>query len=56
MRTRTWHVVAVLVAGFMTTSLAACEEVEEERGKDGFTVGLLLPSRTVPAGSGPTNR
>lgn len=48
MRTRTWHVVAVLVAGFMTTSLAACEEVEEERDKGGFTVGLLLPSRTVP--------
>ncbi|MFK0019952.1 sugar ABC transporter substrate-binding protein [Streptomyces sp. NPDC090798] len=47
MRARTWHVVAVLVAGVMTTSLAACEE-EEETGKAGFTVGLLLPSRTVP--------
>ncbi|MFF2515660.1 sugar ABC transporter substrate-binding protein [Streptomyces sp. NPDC058086] len=47
MRTRTWHVVAALVAGFMTTSVAACEE-EDETGKDGFTVGLLLPSRTVP--------
>jgi D-xylose transport system substrate-binding protein len=47
MRTRTWQVIAALVAGFMTTSLAACEE-EEEKGTDGFTVGLLLPSRTVP--------
>ncbi|WP_405885375.1 substrate-binding domain-containing protein [Streptomyces sp. NBC_01136] len=47
MRTRTWHVIAALVAGFITTSVAACGE-DQEMGPDSFTVGLLLPSRVVP--------
>jgi ABC-type xylose transport system substrate-binding protein len=47
MRTRTRHVVAALVAGLMTASLAACGG-DDEAGADSFTVGLLLPSRTVP--------
>ncbi|MBC9729598.1 sugar ABC transporter substrate-binding protein [Streptomyces sp. TRM68367] len=46
-RTRGWHVVAALVAGLMTLSLAACAE-DEEAGTDGFAVGLLLPSRALP--------
>ncbi|MFF4350264.1 sugar ABC transporter substrate-binding protein [Streptomyces sp. NPDC001530] len=47
MRSRTCHVIAALVAGLMTMSLAACGEDEEAR-TEGFTVGLLLPSRAVP--------
>ncbi|WP_308406691.1 substrate-binding domain-containing protein [Streptomyces sp. AC555_RSS877] len=47
MRTRTRYVVAALVAGLMTIPLAACGG-DDEAGADGFTVGLLLPSRTVP--------
>ncbi|MER5217363.1 substrate-binding domain-containing protein [Streptomyces sp. NPDC002838] len=46
-RTRTRHVVAALVAGVMTLSLAACGG-DDEAGADSFTVGLLLPSRAVP--------
>ncbi|WP_329310927.1 sugar ABC transporter substrate-binding protein [Streptomyces sp. NBC_01262] len=50
-RTPTWHaiapLVAVLVAGLMAVSLAACGE-DHETGADDFAVGLLLPSRTVP--------
>lgn len=54
-RTRTRHAIAVLVVGLMTMPLAACGG-EDEAGKDSFTVGLLLPSRAVPAGSIPTSR
>jgi len=46
-RTRTWHVIAALVAGLMTMPLAACGG-DHEAGTDSFTVGLLLPSRAVP--------
>ncbi|TQE30164.1 sugar ABC transporter substrate-binding protein [Streptomyces ipomoeae] len=47
MRTRTRHVVAALVAGLMTMSLAACGG-DDEAGTDSFSVGLLLPSKAVP--------
>ncbi|WP_330302672.1 MULTISPECIES: substrate-binding domain-containing protein [unclassified Streptomyces] len=47
MRPRTCHVVAALVAGLMTMSLASCER-DGRAAADSFTVGLLLPSRTVP--------
>ncbi|WP_328843847.1 sugar ABC transporter substrate-binding protein [Streptomyces sp. NBC_00258] len=47
MRTRTRQVVAALVAGLMTMSLASCGG-DEAADTDGFTVGLLLPSRAVP--------
>ncbi|MBV7695898.1 sugar ABC transporter substrate-binding protein [Streptomyces sp. TRM70350] len=47
MRPRMRHVVAALVAGLMTVSLAACGE-DGDADTDSFTVGLLLPSRTVP--------
>jgi D-xylose transport system substrate-binding protein len=47
MRTRRRHVIAVLVAGLMTASLAACGG-DGEAGADSFTVGLLLPSRALP--------
>ncbi|MFF4357323.1 sugar ABC transporter substrate-binding protein [Streptomyces sp. NPDC001604] len=47
MRTRLWPVVAALVAGLMTMSQAACGG-DGKAGSDGFTVGLLLPSRSVP--------
>ncbi|MER6417904.1 substrate-binding domain-containing protein [Streptomyces sp. NPDC001137] len=47
MRTRLWPVVAALVAGLMTLSQAACGG-DGKAGSDSFTVGLLLPSRSVP--------
>ncbi|GAB2980374.1 sugar ABC transporter substrate-binding protein [Streptomyces pseudoechinosporeus] len=47
MRTRTRHVIAVLVAGLMTMSVAACGG-DDEAGTDSFSVGLLLPSKAVP--------
>ncbi|MEU9960657.1 substrate-binding domain-containing protein [Streptomyces sp. NPDC050982] len=47
MRTRTRHLVAALVAGLMTMSLASCGG-GDAADRDGFTVGLLLPSRAVP--------
>ncbi|KMS75785.1 ABC transporter substrate-binding protein [Streptomyces viridochromogenes] len=47
MRTRTLHVVAALVAGLMTASLAACGE-DDGAGAESFTVGLLLPNRVTP--------
>ncbi|MGW2718810.1 substrate-binding domain-containing protein [Streptomyces sp. NPDC001492] len=47
MRTRLWHVAAALVAGLMTMSQAACGG-DGKAGSDSFTVGLLLPSRSVP--------
>lgn len=47
MRTRLWQVVAALVAGLLTMSQAACSgDGKAESGS--FTVGLLLPSRSVP--------
>jgi D-xylose transport system substrate-binding protein len=45
--TRARRVIAVLVAGLLTASLAACGG-DDEAGADSFTVGLLLPSRAVP--------
>ncbi|WP_171110344.1 MULTISPECIES: substrate-binding domain-containing protein [Streptomyces] len=47
MRPRIRHVVAALVAGLMTMSLAACGG-DSDADTDSFTVGLLLPSRAVP--------
>ncbi|MFF4800729.1 substrate-binding domain-containing protein [Streptomyces sp. NPDC001351] len=47
MRARLWHVVAALVAGLMTMSQAACGG-GGQAGSDSFSVGLLLPSRSVP--------
>ncbi|MCD9879848.1 substrate-binding domain-containing protein [Streptomyces guryensis] len=47
MRTRLWHVVAALVAGLMTMPQTACGGDSQSRS-DSFTVGLLLPSRSVP--------
>ncbi|MDX3117212.1 MULTISPECIES: sugar ABC transporter substrate-binding protein [Streptomyces] len=44
---RRQHVVAVLAAALMTVPLAACGG-EQKPAREGFTVGLLLPSRTVP--------
>ncbi|KAB1148259.1 sugar ABC transporter substrate-binding protein [Streptomyces luteolifulvus] len=46
-RARGRYVVAALVAGLMTTSLAACGG-DDHVGTDSFSVGLLLPSRAVP--------
>ncbi|WP_128430029.1 sugar ABC transporter substrate-binding protein [Streptomyces cyaneus] len=45
--TRVRRVIGVLVAGLLTVSLTACGS-DGEGGADSFTVGLLLPSRTVP--------
>jgi D-xylose transport system substrate-binding protein len=42
-----WQAVAALVAGLMTMSQAACGG-QDTAGTDSFTVGLLLPSRSVP--------
>ncbi|MCX4878837.1 MULTISPECIES: sugar ABC transporter substrate-binding protein [unclassified Streptomyces] len=47
MRTRGWQAVAALVAALMTMSQVSCGK-DGNAGKDGFAVGLLLPSRTVP--------
>lgn len=47
MRIRVWHAVAALVAGLLTMSQAACAG-DGEAGTDSFTVGLLLPSRSLP--------
>ncbi len=47
MRTPTRHVVATLVAGLMTLPVAACAG-NDKAGGDNFTVGLLLPSRSLP--------
>ncbi|WP_031487221.1 sugar ABC transporter substrate-binding protein [Streptomyces bicolor] len=44
---RTRHIVAALVAGLMTLSLAACGG-EDEAGTERFTIGLLLPNRVTP--------
>jgi D-xylose transport system substrate-binding protein len=44
---RRQHVVAVLAAALMTMPLAACGGGQKP-AREGFTVGLLLPSRTVP--------
>jgi ABC-type xylose transport system substrate-binding protein len=46
-RTRVRHVVAALAAGLITLSQAACGG-DGRAGTDSFTVGLLLPSRSVP--------
>ncbi|MFG2278669.1 substrate-binding domain-containing protein [Streptomyces asoensis] len=47
MRTGRGPVVAVLAAALLTAPLASCGSGEEP-GREGFTVGLLLPSRAVP--------
>ncbi|WP_097257700.1 sugar ABC transporter substrate-binding protein [Streptomyces sp. Ag109_G2-15] len=47
MRTRTRHLVAALAAGLLAIPLAACAG-NDRMGGNGFTVGLLLPSRSVP--------
>ncbi|MFD9323851.1 substrate-binding domain-containing protein [Streptomyces sp. NPDC060053] len=47
MRTRRRAVVAVLAAALLTMPLASCGGDEKAAG-EGFTVGLLLPSRAVP--------
>ncbi|MGW1749623.1 sugar ABC transporter substrate-binding protein [Streptomyces sp. NPDC002092] len=47
MRTRLWQVVAALAAGLLTMSQAACGG-DGKAGSGSFTVGLLLPSRSVP--------
>ncbi|MFJ1812720.1 MULTISPECIES: sugar ABC transporter substrate-binding protein [unclassified Streptomyces] len=47
MRTRRRAAVAVLAAALLTTPLASCGGDDEAAG-EGFTVGLLLPSRAVP--------
>ncbi|MFE1314735.1 sugar ABC transporter substrate-binding protein [Streptomyces sp. NPDC058755] len=47
MRARTRHVVAALVAGLLVMPAAACAG-NDRTGADSFTVGLLLPSRTLP--------
>ncbi|WP_369167072.1 sugar ABC transporter substrate-binding protein [Streptomyces sp. R28] len=44
---RVRRVIGTLVAGLLTVSLAACGD-DGKAGADSFTVGLLLPSRTVP--------
>jgi D-xylose transport system substrate-binding protein len=46
-KTRVRYVIAALVAGVMTVSLAACGG-DEGAGTDSFTVGLLLPNRATP--------
>ncbi|GGR95000.1 solute-binding protein [Streptomyces humidus] len=46
---RRQRVVAVLAAALMTIPLAACGDGGGQKpAREGFTVGLLLPSRTVP--------
>ncbi|WOT33539.1 substrate-binding domain-containing protein [Streptomyces coeruleorubidus] len=47
MRSRRWGLGAGLVAVVMAVSLAGCTE-DGGQGEEGFTVGLLLPSRAVP--------
>ncbi|MER7403750.1 substrate-binding domain-containing protein [Streptomyces sp. NPDC000070] len=47
MKGRRWRVGAGLVAAVMAVTLAGCTE-DGGQGEDGFTVGLLLPSRAVP--------
>ncbi|MFI6038559.1 sugar ABC transporter substrate-binding protein [Streptomyces sp. NPDC051315] len=47
MRTRARQAAAALVAGLMTLSLASCAG-DDAGGTDGFSVGLLLPSRALP--------
>ncbi|WP_432046432.1 sugar ABC transporter substrate-binding protein [Streptomyces asiaticus] len=47
MKARVWSTFAAVTAGFMAVSLAGCGNDGEPSG-DGFTVGLLLPSREVP--------
>lgn len=51
MRTRTCSALAVVVAGLMAFSLAGCG-AESGTGEGGFTVGLLLPSRSLPRWEG----
>ncbi|MGW3417636.1 sugar ABC transporter substrate-binding protein [Streptomyces phaeochromogenes] len=51
MRTRTRQLVAALVAGLMAMSLAACGG-DDAADTDSFTVGVLLPSRSVPRWEG----
>ncbi|SDO77915.1 D-xylose transport system substrate-binding protein [Streptomyces sp. cf386] len=46
-RIRTRQVVAALVAGLLTMSLAACGG-EDEADTDSFTIGLLFPNRVTP--------
>ncbi|MEV0637484.1 substrate-binding domain-containing protein [Streptomyces sp. NPDC050619] len=52
MRTRTWRTVAAFLAGLMMILLSACGGDDGAGGDkadtDGFTVGLLLPSRALP--------
>lgn len=49
MRTRTRNAAAAAVAGLLAVSLAGCAGNGGTQGKgDGFTVGLLLPSRGLP--------
>ncbi|MFF3333862.1 sugar ABC transporter substrate-binding protein [Streptomyces sp. NPDC002888] len=48
MRSRVWQGLAVLVAGLLTMSTAACGGEGGGEGSDGFTVGLLLPNRATP--------
>ncbi|OQR62865.1 ABC transporter substrate-binding protein [Streptomyces maremycinicus] len=47
MRTRRGALAAVLAAALLTAPLAACGGDDKAAG-EGFTVGLLLPSRAVP--------
>ncbi|MFF3937416.1 sugar ABC transporter substrate-binding protein [Streptomyces phaeofaciens] len=47
MRTGVRHLTAALVAAVLTVSLASCGE-DGAKSADGFTVGLLLPSRSLP--------
>ncbi|MEV1069013.1 substrate-binding domain-containing protein [Streptomyces sp. NPDC050263] len=42
------HLVAVLAAALLALPLAACGGDDEPTAGEGFTVGLLLPSRAVP--------
>ncbi|MBG0851613.1 substrate-binding domain-containing protein [Streptomyces spinoverrucosus] len=47
MRPRTRHAVAAFAAGLLMLSPTACGG-DSDAGGEGFTVGLLLPSRAVP--------
>ncbi|MEW2402625.1 substrate-binding domain-containing protein [Streptomyces sp. NPDC046862] len=47
MRTRTRNALTAVVAGLMAVFAAGCSEGDGD-GDNGFTVGLLLPSRAVP--------
>ncbi|WP_329214472.1 substrate-binding domain-containing protein [Streptomyces sp. NBC_01485] len=47
MRNRRRHIAALFAAALMTMPLAACGG-DNDTGGEGFTVGLLLPSRAVP--------